>query len=507
MPFQPRSNRSRQPNRKLPNSPQINRPQRHQAICADCNASTTVPFLPSEDRPVYCPPCLYLRRNSVASAPIVASGESSDANGKSGNGSMANGDTANGSTATGVRAGVIAADSVFPRMVLNRATRTAIAAMDIAEPTPIQEKSIPYLLEGRDLIGRARTGSGKTLAFAVPLVEQCDSVMRQVQALVLVPTRELAIQVGGVTEALARSQGLHVTLLYGGRSVGPDYKALKRGAQIIIGTPGRTLDHVRQGSLNLKSVRFLVLDEADEMLDRGFARDVDAILSQTPSERQTALFSATIPNWVAKTAQKHLHNPVRVEVDAEMQELPSVEHLVYTIQKTDKMDALRTLLDRRDGAPILVFGKTKHGVKRLAGQLDALGYPVGALQGNLSQPARERVMKDFRSGVAPILVATNVAARGLDVEGIGQVINFDLPDSEQLFTHRVGRTGRMGRAGEAITFITPDEDRKWREIERGLGRQFTRRSWTRERRTEERREKAEADYGVQPGELRVRPRQ
>ncbi|CAI7998513.1 DEAD-box ATP-dependent RNA helicase CshA [Geodia barretti] len=330
--------------------------------------------------------------------------------------------------------------------------------------------------------------------------------MRRVQALVLVPTRELAIQVGGVTEELARSQGLHVTLLYGGRSLGQDHKALQRGAQIVIGTPGRTLDHVRQGSLKLNSVRFLVLDEADEMLDRGFAHDVDAILSQTPRQRQTTLFSATVPDWVAQTARKHLHDPVMVEVDADFQGLPTVEHLVYSIQKTDKMDALRTLLDRRDGAPILVFGKTKHGVKRLAGQLDALGYPVGALQGNLSQPARERVMKDFRSGAAPILIATNVAARGLDVEGIGQVINYDLPDSEQLFTHRVGRTGRMGRAGEAITFITPDEDRKWREIERGLGHQFTRKSWTREQRTAERREKAQEEFGLEESAVRVRPR-
>ncbi|CAI7998511.1 DEAD-box ATP-dependent RNA helicase CshA [Geodia barretti] len=378
--------------------------------------------------------------------------------------------------------------------------------MGISDPTPIQKQSIPHLLEGQDLIGQARTGSGKTLAFAVPLVEQCESTMRRVQALVLVPTRELAIQVGGVTEELARSQGLHVTLLYGGRSLGQDHKALQRGAQIVIGTPGRTLDHVRQGSLKLNSVRFLVLDEADEMLDRGFAHDVDAILSQTPRQRQTTLFSATVPDWVAQTARKHLHDPVMVEVDADFQGLPTVEHLVYSIQKTDKMDALRTLLDRRDGAPILVFGKTKHGVKRLAGQLDALGYPVGALQGNLSQPARERVMKDFRSGAAPILIATNVAARGLDVEGIGQVINYDLPDSEQLFTHRVGRTGRMGRAGEAITFITPDEDRKWREIERGLGHQFTRKSWTREQRTAERREKAQEEFGLEESAVRVRPR-
>ena len=488
---QSRPARARSGNRKQPDSAQITRPARHQAVCSDCGESTTVPFRPSEGRPVYCSSCLYLRRNGVASATRFPGSDSPASPGDHSNEDPVDeGDW----------------KSVFPRMVLNRATRTAIAQMGISEPTPIQEQSIPQLLEGRDLIGQARTGSGKTLAFAVPLVEQCDPSLRQVQALVLVPTRELAIQVGGVTEGLASPQGLHVTLLYGGRSIGQDHKALQRGAQIIIGTPGRTLDHVRQGSLRLKSVRFLVLDEADEMLDRGFARDVDAILSQTPTQRQTALFSATVPDWVAQTARKHLHDPVTVAVDADLQAPPTVEHLVYSIQKTDKMEALRTLLDRRDGAPVLVFGKTKHCVKRLARQLDELGYPVGALQGNLSQVARERVMKDFRSGVAPILVATNVAARGLDVEGIAQVVNYDLPDSEQLFTHRVGRTGRMGRSGEAITFITPDEDRKWREIERGLGREFTRKSWTKERRSAERRRKAEAEVRAEGSAVRVRAR-
>ena len=328
------------------------------------------------------------------------------------------------------------------------------------------------------MIGQARTGSGKTLAFAVPLTEQCDPSVRRVQALVLTPTRELAIQVAGVTDALASRQGLRLTMLYGGHSLKPDYTALRNGAQIIIGTPGRTLDHIRQGTLDLRSVRFLVLDEADEMLDRGFAHDVEAILSQTPSKRQTALFSATMPSWVAKTARKYLRNPVTVEIDADVQAPPSVEHLVYTIPQGEKLDALQTLLDQHNDAPILVFGRTKHGVKKLAQRLDTMGYAVGALQGNLSQSARERVMVEFRSGASAILVATNVAARGLDFEGIGQVINYDLPDSEQLFTHRVGRTGRMGRAGEAVTFVTPDDERKWREIQRGLRHKFSRKPWS-----------------------------
>ena len=364
---------------------------------------------------------------------------------------------------------------------MKAATRAAIARMNIADPTPIQEQSIPFLLDGRDLIGQARTGSGKTLAYAVPMVERCDPSERRVQALVLVPTRELAIQVAGVVEALVARQRLRVTLLYGGRSLRPEQTALRNGAHIIIGTPGRTLDHLRQGALDLSAVRLLVLDEADEMLDLGFAKDVDAILSRTPSHRQTALLSATMPEWVARTSKKHLQNPITVEVDADQPALPTVEHRVYSIQKAEKMSALRTLLDQRDDAPTLIFGKTKRGVKQLATRLGTFGYPVGALQGNLSQPARERVMRDFRSGAVPILVATNVAARGLDVAGIGQVINFDLPDSEQLFTHRVGRTGRMGRAGEAITFVTPDDGRKWREIERSLGHRFTLKPWHRER--------------------------
>ena len=440
------------------------RKPRHDAVCAECDISTTVPFRPAPGRPVYCRSCFTNRRHGPSAAVNAA-----PANGAVNGVNRPVGPTAErGQDADG--------SGVFPGIALTSATRAAIARMGISEPTPIQEQSIPHLLAGRDLLGQALTGSGKTLAFAAPIAELCDPSARRVQALVLTPTRELAIQVTGVISGLASSRRLRVTPLYGGRPVRRDQAALRRGAHVIVGTPGRTLDHLRQGALDLGAVRFLVLDEADEMLDQGFARDVEAILSRTPASRQTALFSATMPNWVAQTAKQYLRNPVRVEIDLGRQ-VPTVEHVVFSIRKDDKISALQTLLDERNGDPILVFGRTRHGVRKLAKKLGSLGYPVGALQGNLSQGARERVMRGFRSGAAPILVATNVAARGLDVDGIGKVINFDLPDSQQLFTHRVGRTGRMGRSGEAVTFITPDEERKWREIQRGLGRRFPRRTW------------------------------
>ncbi len=443
------------PSKTLSARPRLSRPvHRHQAVCAECGAPTTVPFVPTQNRPIYCSACFKSPTRAAAPSETASYERASTSDGHVAN------------PAPG-----------FAEMGLAAGTKEALSRMNISEPTPIQEKAIPLLMDGKDVLGQARTGSGKTLAFAVPLVERCDPSVRQVQALVLVPTRELAIQVAGVTEALASRHRLRCTLLYGGHSLKPEYRALKEGAQIVVGTPGRTLDHVRQGTLKLQSVRFLVLDEADEMLDQGFAHDVEAILDRTPSSRQTGLFSATMPRWVAKTAAGHLRSPARVEVDADLQKLPTVKHLVYSIQKDAKLEALRTLLDGRDGSPVIVFGKTKRGVKKLAGQLVEMGYPAGALQGNLSQKAREIVMENFRSGAKPILVATNVAARGLDVDGVGQVINFDLPDSELLFTHRAGRTGRMGRYGEAVTFITPDEERKWREIDRGLGGQFVRKPW------------------------------
>jgi ATP-dependent RNA helicase DeaD len=327
-------------------------------------------------------------------------------------------------------------------------------------------------------MGQARTGSGKTLAFALPLLEKCDPAFRGVQALVLVPTRELAIQVAGVLAPLAAVMKLRHTLLYGGRSLLPEQRALP-AAQIVIGTPGRTLDHLRQGNLKLKNLRMLVLDEGDEMLDRGFAPDVERILAHTPTQRQTALFSATLPAWVAGTAAKHLRKPVTVSVDAGASTPPEIEHVVYDVEPAAKMGALMSLLDGRGDDPVIVFGRTKHGVKKLAQRLSQLGYPSAALQGNLSQNARERVMADFRAGRVPILLATNVAARGLDVQDVGCVINYELPESAEWFTHRVGRTGRMGRAGQAITLLTAEDSGKWRQIERALGRKLRRQPWTR----------------------------
>lgn len=364
----------------------------------------------------------------------------------------------------------------FATFDLQPAVCRTLTAQDLKTPTPIQAEAIPALLDGQDVIAQARTGSGKTLAFVLPIVERVKPDVPGVQALVLVPTRELAIQVGSVLAPFAAACHLRHTLLHGGRSALPEQRAL-RTAQVVIGTPGRTLDHLRQGTLSLRRLSVFVLDEADEMLDRGFAPDVERILGYAPSSRQTALFSATLPAWVSSIAASHVRNAVTIELDADIPAPPEIEHVVYDIQSSAKLEALRTLLDRRGKQSVIVFGRTKHGVKKLAVRLEALGYPAAALQGNLSQNARERVMSDFRSGAVPILLATNVAARGLDVPEVGAVINYELPESSEWLAHRVGRTGRMGRAGRAITLLAPEDVVKWRQFEKELGQRLERRPW------------------------------
>jgi len=365
----------------------------------------------------------------------------------------------------------------FATMPFAAQTRAALQTMGITDPTPIQTQSLPILLAGRDLVGQARTGSGKTLAFAIPMIEKADAGIRAVQALVLVPTRELAQQVGEVVEKLGRANGIRSLCIFGGRAMGPQIAAVNTGPQVIIGTPGRVLDLLRQGVLKLDRVNYVILDEADEMLDRGFAPDVERILGFVPRERQTALFSATVPEWVQGTAAKYLRDPAMVQIDTRPEDVPKIDHIIYDVPEGQKLPVLRVLLDGRGDESVLVFGRTKHGVKKLARQLEALGYPAAALQGNLSQNARDKVMADFRSGKVPILLATNVAARGLDVENIGMVINYDLPETTELLTHRVGRTGRMGREGDAVTLLMPSDEPKWRQLQRSLRVRIPRKAW------------------------------
>jgi ATP-dependent RNA helicase DeaD len=360
---------------------------------------------------------------------------------------------------------------------LSNASLTVLAQMGISDPTPIQAAVLPLLLDGRDVIGQARTGSGKTLAFALPLIEVVDPKLKQVQALVLTPTRELAVQVAGVIAELGAPRGLKTLMISGGRAFGPQRDELRRGVHVVVGTPGRVLDLLNQGAIWLDRVRFLVLDEADEMLDRGFAPDVERIIARTTPDRQTALFSATVPSWVKQTASKHLHDPETVTIVPEPGEVTQIEHLAFEIGGKDKMQVLQDLLDHRGDGSVIVFGRTKHGVNKLARRLQADGYPVAALQGNLSQNARDRVMDDFRNGQVPVLVATNVAARGLDVSHVAQVINIELPESPELLTHRIGRTGRMGRQGQAITLLGPEDLTKWRRLERGFTRPIRRAPW------------------------------
>lgn len=341
--------------------------------------------------------------------------------------------------------------------------------MDIHTPTQIQDRSIPVMMDGGDLIAQAQTGSGKTLAFGLPIIEHTDVDRRETQALILTPTRELARQVGDVLTQLTKNTNIKVTLVYGGVGYGAQEEALRRGSHIVVGTPGRILDHLKRRTLRVDNLRTLILDEADEMLDRGFAPDVERILGMTPRGRQTALFSATIPTWVEKIASKHLHDPIVLESDDTHEVEPDIDHVVMEVYREDKFQVLMNLLRQPIEGTTLVFGRTKHGVRNLGRKLEQNGFKTAVLQGNLSQGQRDVAIERFRSGKVPVLVATNVAARGLDILHIGRVVNFDIPETHELLTHRVGRTGRMGRSGEAITLVGATDLVKWLAIERALG--------------------------------------
>src|SRR6187431_116082 len=348
----------------------------------------------------------------------------------------------------------------------------AVTALGYEEPTPIQREAIPILLSGADMLGQAATGTGKTAAFALPLLDKLsrDKAGRgKVRALVLVPTRELAMQVAEALHKYAKGSSLTVVPVYGGAPMDHQIRALRRGTEVVVGTPGRVLDHMRRRTLDLSLVEVLVLDEADEMLDMGFAEDIDAIVKETPETRQTALFAATFAPRIMSIAGRHLKTPKKVQIAQEKRapgKLPQVRQVAFIVGKGQKIAALSRILDFESPKSAIVFCRTRLEVDELTDTLNAHGYGAQALHGGMVQKQRDRVMQLFRSEKADILVATDVAARGLDIDHVSHVINYDLPTAPEVYVHRIGRTGRIGRDGVAITLAAPREQRFLQYVER-----------------------------------------
>ncbi len=360
----------------------------------------------------------------------------------------------------------------FAALGLSDKVVAAVTALGYEEPTPIQREAIPLLREGRDVIGLAGTGTGKTAAFSLPLLDRLTTsaaaVRHATRAVVLVPTRELAMQVSEAMHKYSRHLRLTVVPLYGGASMELQIRALRRGVDVVVATPGRALDHLRRETLDLSAVEILVLDEADEMLDMGFADDIDALLSATPSARQTALFAATMAPRIAAITGKHLKNPSRVTIAREKRpagKLPRIRQSAYIVGRPQKMAALGRILDFEDPKSAIVFCRTRVEVDELTNTLQAHGFGAQALHGGLAQRQRDRVMDAFRKEQSDVLVATDVAARGLDIDHVSHVINFDVPTSPEVYIHRIGRTGRIGREGVAITLANPREHRFLRSVE------------------------------------------
>ncbi|MFM7625740.1 MAG: DEAD/DEAH box helicase [Gammaproteobacteria bacterium] len=358
-------------------------------------------------------------------------------------------------------------DISFADLGLSAEIVAALAAVGYESPSPIQRETIPTLLEGRDLIGQAQTGTGKTAAFALPILSRIEVARREPQALVLVPTRELAIQVAEAFQKYAsRMPGLHVLPIYGGQSYTPQLNALRRGVHVIVATPGRVMDHLQRQTLDLSTIRFVVLDEADEMLQMGFVDAIDEILGLVPPERQVALFSATLPAQIKRIAQRHLREPREITVRAKTATAANIRQRYWLVPGIHKLDALTRLLEVEPFDAMLVFARTKQATVELVEKLEARGFAAAALNGDIVQAQRERTVADLKSGRIDIVVATDVAARGLDVERITHVVNFDVPYDSESYVHRIGRTGRAGRSGEAILFIAARERNMLRIIER-----------------------------------------
>ncbi|MEI7026838.1 DEAD/DEAH box helicase [Paenibacillus sp. y28] len=345
----------------------------------------------------------------------------------------------------------------FQEFDLDPKVLRAITEMGFEESTPIQEKTIPLGLEGRDLIGQAQTGTGKTAAFGIPLISKIQTTEEKIVALVMCPTRELAIQVAEEISKLGRFKGTRSLAIYGGQDIVKQIRALKKKPQIIIGTPGRLLDHINRKTIKLDDVTTVILDEADEMLDMGFMDDIQSILKLVPEERHTMLFSATMPSNIQKLAHQFLRNPEHVSVIPKQVSAPTIAQSYIELQEKQKFDALCRLLDMEAPELAIIFGRTKRRVDELSEALQKRGYSAEGLHGDLSQNQRDHVMRKFRDGSIDVLVATDVAARGLDVSGVTHVINFDLPQDPESYVHRIGRTGRAGKEGSAWTFVTPRE--------------------------------------------------
>lgn len=354
----------------------------------------------------------------------------------------------------------------FSDLPLSPQILKALEEIGYETPSPIQEQSIPVILDGGDVLGMAQTGTGKTAAFALPILSNIHIKHNQPQVLVLAPTRELAIQVAEAFQTFAKHlKGLHVLPVYGGAEYGGQIRALKRGVQVVVGTPGRVMDHMRKGTLDVSGLKTLVLDEADEMLRMGFIDDVNWVLDQLPAERQIALFSATMPKEVHRIATKHLRNPTEVIIKQKQATATTIDQKYWLVSGLHKLDALTRILEAEETDGMIIFVRTKTATIELAEKLEARGYAAAALNGDIAQNHRERIVDQLKQGKIDILIATDVVARGLDVERISHVINYDIPYDTESYVHRIGRTGRAGRSGTAILFVAPRERRLLRTIE------------------------------------------
>jgi ATP-dependent RNA helicase DeaD len=358
----------------------------------------------------------------------------------------------------------------FAEMMLSDEVNRAISEMGFTGPTEIQARVIPLLLDMQDVIGQAQTGTGKTAAFGIPLIEGIDENLPVTQALVLAPTRELAMQIGEELRKIGKYiPGINIVTIYGGSSYGRQFDGLKEGGQVVVGTPGRVLDHIGRGTLKLDNVDYVVLDEADRMLDMGFLPDVERILRRTPRDRQTALFSATVPTVIRILSRRYMHNPAAVHVQPQQITVEEVDQVYYEVADRDKVEGLISLIEQDPPERAMIFRQTKLGVDRLEAHLKRKGLGVAAIHGDMSQKVREQVLGQFREGKLAYLIATDVAARGLDIPEVSHVFNFDIPEDSEAYVHRIGRTARAGRKGTAVMFVGEWDSDKLPPIQKLVG--------------------------------------